>query len=82
MSVYGVTTDQFSKIAIDRLLNQGQKYPFSTAVLAKAATEEFVKNAMIPHLAANPLHVWVRKAIEIAGDRHNRRYLVGEYQDN
>jgi hypothetical protein len=73
-----VTTDQFSKIAIDRLLNRGQEFQFSSAVLGHAATEEFVKSVMLPHLTANPRYFWVRKAIEIAGDRHNRRYLVGE----
>ena len=79
-----MSTEQLSNIAITRLLNEGRNYEFSSAVLGKAATEEFVRTVLLPHLAANPTYGWIRRAIEIAGDRHNRRYLVdnGELSTN
>jgi hypothetical protein len=78
--VNGVTTDQISKVALDRLLNRGSDFRFSANILGHAATEEFVSSVMIPHLQANPRHSWIRGAIEIAGNRHNRRYLVGDVE--
>jgi hypothetical protein len=71
-----ITSDQLSPAALARLLNEGGNFAFSASVLGKAATEEFVRSVLLPHLASNPNHIWIREAIEIAGNR--RRYLLGD----
>jgi hypothetical protein len=68
--------DEISGIALRRLLDDGGQFPFSAEVLGTAATEEFVRRVLLPCLAANNQFHWIRKAIEIAGNRHNRRYLI------
>jgi hypothetical protein len=73
-----VSTEQLSKSALTRLLNEGGSFDFSAAVLGKAATEDFVRSVLLPHLEANPNDSWIRTAIEVAGNRHNRRYLLGD----
>jgi hypothetical protein len=73
-----ITTEQFSSIAIARLVNEGERFVFSAIVLGKAATEEFVRTVLLPHLASYPSHTWIRRAVEIAGNRHNRRYLLND----
>jgi hypothetical protein len=75
-----ITTDDLSEAAINCLLNKGRHFNFSADVLGYAATEEFVQSVLLPHRATHPNALWVREAIEIAGDRHNRRYLGGEHK--
>jgi hypothetical protein len=71
-----ITCDQLSPTALARLLDEGKKFEFSALVLGKTASEEFVRTTLLPHLRSNPTYTWIRKAIEIAGHRHNRRYLL------
>lgn len=71
-----VSVDQLSSETLCRLVEHGGEYRFSAVVLGKAATEEFVRSVLLPGLAAHPHRDWIRRAIEIAGNRHNRRYLI------
>jgi len=70
-----VSTDQLSEDALHRLVNVGDKYKFAAQVLGHASTERFVETVLIPRLIANLNSRWLQEALEIAGRRHNRRYL-------
>jgi hypothetical protein len=72
-----VSTEQFSETALGRLLNEGGSFDFSAAVLGVAATEEFVTTVLLPLLKENSSYIWIHEAVEVAGNRHNRRYFLG-----
>jgi hypothetical protein len=71
-----ISTDQLSEIALRRLLTEAEKYKFAAAVLGSVATEEFARTILVPQWVAHPGFKWLREALEIAGRRHNRRYIL------
>jgi hypothetical protein len=73
-----ISTEQFSGITLTRLLSEGDRFKFSATLLGNAATEEFIRTTLLPHLRENSDHGWIRKAIQMAGNRHNRRYLIDD----
>ena|SRR5438874_2390591 len=71
---------EFSQRTLDRLIQKGDEYPFAATLLGKTASEEFAKSVLMVDLVAHPKHTWVEEALRIAGQRHNRRYLIPKAQ--
>jgi hypothetical protein len=72
----GISTDELSENAIDALVRHGHVHLWVARLLGHAATEEFVNSVLLPRFARFPDQGWIRQALELAGLRHNRRYIV------
>lgn len=71
-----ISTDELSDAAIDHLLNRANSNEWIGKFFGKAATEDFVNQILLPTWRQQPDKHWVRVALEAAGRRHNRRYLI------
>jgi hypothetical protein len=72
----GLSTDELSKSAIDALIRSAHAHPWVGRLLGHAATENFAESILLPRLEQNPSEDWIRHALDLAGPRHNRRYII------
>lgn len=79
-----ITTDEFNEDAISFLLadlSKRRSLPYFWGnVLARAATEQFIKDRLLPLLGAakQPLLDNIREILRRSGLRHGKRYIIDE----
>jgi hypothetical protein len=75
-SADNVSTDELSDVVIGELLAKAGEHPWMAILLGKAATQEFADMILTPMAEQKSDAIWIRDALEVAGRRHNRRYLI------
>jgi hypothetical protein len=73
----GLTADEVTDETRNLLSAAAEKNAWASFLLGATATEKFVLSELLPKLRKAPHLSWLRRAVQVAGAQHNRRYDIG-----